>query len=930
MKIRPFVAVAVLAIAAGPLWARGGGGCLARGTPILTPSGQIPVESLRPGDPVFTGDSRHPIGTVQSRVEVEPEEFVVLSVAERTLRVTPEHPVQVERGLFRRADHLVVGDWLWVWKNGILARAALQSVARVRADCRAYNLLVSPGGTYLANGIAIHNKGCFLPDTPILRADGSSVPIRLVRPGDRLLAFREDGAILHATVRDVLIHEVDEFLQITTDRMLLRVTAEHPFYVGSGTFRTAENLRIGDTLFAYDGSALSAQSVTGIRRVQSRTRVYNLQTDFPHTFFANGIAVHNKGGGGCFPDGTLIDAPDGRVPIEELSPGDRVYAFSRHGSRVVTTVQGILAMRSRLLFVPTDRGTLRTTSEHPVQLARGGFVQAGALTVGDAIRHWDGRHVDMAVVQRLTVSNEEVVVFNLQVDTPHTFLADGFVVHNKGGGFSGGGGWHGGSGGSGSYQGSSGGAQLTRADMQRMLIGFFIGIPLGMLGWNLVSDGRLIRGDVIFGIVGALVGALVCLSWIVAAVIIIAIVAFLKGSLSLRDLSLNKKNEDLDYVYDPAAAARKAAKTEKLLEFIAKQDSSMAPETLRQMAGKTFLQLEQCWEARNYDPMKQLLMPDLYVQHTAEIQGLIHNHEINRIADLLIERIDLVGVRYTDNPENREFTALITASARDYYEDDRSHRFLRGDLARARFQEFWTFHFHGGSWLLREVEQSRESDVLKEENFVEMFTDQQIQAVYHEVAGQAGPAGPWLEKEVETKATRIDRLLNYLVQTDKLWDQKLMKERARQVFVDVYRAQENGDPAEVPGDDLFPAVAEHLREQLRNRQVAGASFEFRNLCVRKVELILVRNFDDNVEDEFTVRISAHAQKIVRRGDRILRQDEYVSPFEEYWTFGRLDGQWKLKEVLPPARGARLVGQENVDQGTSREQLEWFYRHTRAG
>lgn len=928
MKIKPFIAVAVLAIAAGPLWARGGGGCLARGTPILTPTGPTAVESLQAGDRVFTGDSRHPIGRVQSRVEVQPEEFLVLSLADRTLRVTAEHPVQVDPGRFRRADHLVVGDSLWVWKDGILAREILRSVARARADCRAYNLLVSPGGTYLANGIAVHNKGCFLPDTPILRADGSSVPIRLVRPGDRLLAFRENGTIVHATVRDILIHEVDEFLEITTGRMLLRVTAEHPFYVGSGTFRTAETLRTGDALFAYDGSELGEQRVSDIRRIKAHTRVYNLQTDSPHTFFANGIAVHNKGGGGgCFPSGTLIDVPSGRVPIEQLSPGDPVFAVRRDGSLVQTTARSVLATRSRLLLVTTDRGTLRTTSEHPVQLARGGFVQAGALAVGNAIRHWDGRHIDTAIVQRLTVSSEEVVVFNLQVDTPHTFLADGFVVHNKGGGFSGGGGWHGGSGG---YHGSSGGTPLTRADMQRMLIGFFLGIPLGMLGWHLVSDRRLIRGYVIFAIVGALVGALVCLSWIVAAVILIAIVSGLKGNLSLKDLSLNKKDEDLDYVYAPAAVARKAAKTEKLLEFIAKQDPSMTPETLRQEAGKTFLQMEQCWEARNYDPMKPLLMPDLYVQHTAEIRGLIHNHEINRIADLLIERIDLIGVRYTDNPENREFTALITASARDYYEDDRSHRFLRGDQARARFQEFWTFHFHGGRWLLREVEQSRESDVLKEENFVEMFTDQQIQAIYHEVAGQTGPAGPWLEKEVETKATRIDRLLNYLVQTDKLWDQKLMKERARQVFVDVYRAQENGDPAEVPGEDLFPAVAENLREQLRNRQVAGTSFEFRNLCVRKVELILVRNFDDNARDEFIVRISAHAQKVVRRNDRILRQDEYVSPFEEYWTFGRLDGQWRLKEVLPPARGARLVGEENIDQGTSPEQLEWFYRHTRAG
>jgi hypothetical protein len=94
-------------------------------------------------------------------------------------------------------------------------------------------------------------------------------------------------------------------------------------------------------------------------------------------------------------------------------------------------------------------------------------------------------------------------------------------------------------------------------------------------------------------------------------------------------------------------------------------------------------------------------------------------------------------------------------------------------------------------------------------------------------------------------------------------------------------------------------------------------------------LILVRNFSDRIKDEFTVRISAHAQKVVRKGDRVLSAQPYVTPFEEYWTFGRRDEQWKLKEVLPPARGERLIGEENIDEDSSPEQLKWYYRQPRA-
>jgi len=105
--------------------------------------------------------------------------------------------------------------------------------------------------------------------------------------------------------------------------------------------------------------------------------------------------------------------------------------------------------------------------------------------------------------------------------------------------------------------------------------------------------------------------------------------------------------------------------------------------------------------------------------------------------------------------------------------------------------------------------------------------------------------------------------------------------------------------------------------------------EYRNLCARKADLILVRNFTDSSKDEYMVRIDAHAQKIVRRGGRVFSEQTYVTPFEEYWTFGRLDDRWKLKEVLPPGRGKKMVVEENVDEESSAGQVEWTYRQSRA-
>ena len=219
--------------------------------------------------------------------------------------------------------------------------------------------------------------------------------------------------------------------------------------------------------------------------------------------------------------------------------------------------------------------------------------------------------------------------------------------------------------------------------------------------------------------------------------------------------------------------------------------------------------------------------------------------------------------------------------------------------------------------------------MLKAENFAEMLTDDTLKGIFGEVAKKKGDAGPWLEKATEEKATRIERLLNFLVQTDRLWDRNQMLERAREVFMKVYLAQESGDPDKVPAADLFPTVAEYLRQQIDQWKRDGRRVEYRNLCVRKAEIILVRNFTDNSKDEYTVRVSAHAQKIFYEGDKLRDQQEYVTPFEEYWTFGRLENQWKLKEVLPPAAGKKMIKVENLDEESSAGQMRWYYRQSRA-
>ena len=213
----------------------------------------------------------------------------------------------------------------------------------------------------------MHNKGCFLPDSLILRADGREVPISTVRPGDTLLAFSAEGRIVQTRVRKVLRIEVDEHVVLKTDRETLRVTVDHPFYVGEETFKTLEVLRAGDSIIAWDGQSLARQQILSIEMVPGRIQVYNLQTEYPHTFFVGHVAVHNKGGGGgCFSPGTPIATPHGDVPIESLIPGDEILAMTSQGLLVPATVKALLVARNTLLKIETQQGLLEVSPEHPV------------------------------------------------------------------------------------------------------------------------------------------------------------------------------------------------------------------------------------------------------------------------------------------------------------------------------------------------------------------------------------------------------------------------------------------------------------------------------------------------------------------------------------------------------------------------------------
>ena len=129
---------------------------------------------------------------------------------------------------------------------------------------------------------------CF-PAGTLVATPAGDVPIETVRMGDTVQAT--PGEI--GTVVATLVHAPAPLLVVTlSNERILRVTAEHPIWQSQrNAFVPAGDLAVADVLRGDDGLAVTVMAVGA---VSADGPVYNLTIHPQHTYFAEGVWVHNK------------------------------------------------------------------------------------------------------------------------------------------------------------------------------------------------------------------------------------------------------------------------------------------------------------------------------------------------------------------------------------------------------------------------------------------------------------------------------------------------------------------------------------------------------------------------------------------------------------------------------------------------------------
>ena len=128
-----------------------------------------------------------------------------------------------------------------------------------------------------------------------------------------------------------------------------------------------------------------------------------------------------------FVKGTLVSTPRGMVPIEVMKKGDEVYSYDEeNGAIVKSKVQSTLShIDPEIVSVETDEGAVSCSPEHRFYTDQG-IKKMSELSVGSYLKRWYG----FSRIKRMKWVKRPTVTYEIFLNEPHNYFANGFLVHN--------------------------------------------------------------------------------------------------------------------------------------------------------------------------------------------------------------------------------------------------------------------------------------------------------------------------------------------------------------------------------------------------------------------------------------------------------------------------------------------------------------------
>jgi RHS repeat-associated protein len=211
---------------------------------------------------------------------------------------------------------LLIGSGAAMLQAAKAAKTALRGADEVRDGAKALGNTPTCGRTCTPN-----SGNCFVAGTLIVSVSGS-VPIESLSTGDKVTSWNESAQQSAITeVKEAYDRKVAQIIQLEirrgSEREILGVTPEHPFWVMDEGWLEAAKLRAGDKLRGADGMPIE---VIATQIILGQTTTYNINVNGTHNYYAGrlGVLTHNTD---CDFDDLIdlsdVDDFDDPVPLGE-------------------------------------------------------------------------------------------------------------------------------------------------------------------------------------------------------------------------------------------------------------------------------------------------------------------------------------------------------------------------------------------------------------------------------------------------------------------------------------------------------------------------------------------------------------------------------------------------------------------------------------
>jgi hypothetical protein len=288
--------------------------------------------------------------------------------------------------------------------------------------------------------------GCFSPNTLILMADGNKKKIIDIKEGDLVQGLNGPNRVLKLLTFRLDTNKLHGFNGIAPF-----VTSCHPIKTAKGwaafnpeylknhwpedwnTLCKENNgpvVPIDETaiigFWKNNNSVFEAIADHTCVELPEDYQVYNLMLDNDHTFVANDVLVHNKGG--CFTADTLVNLEGGRTKqISDVVVGDMVVDALTGKLNKVIGIKTIVNPPGRKIFATKQGITPFITEEHPFYNDQLELCAISELC--EELAPWLGP-VKIVEVPEVIVPTEPVTVYNLILESGNTHYANGVPVNN--------------------------------------------------------------------------------------------------------------------------------------------------------------------------------------------------------------------------------------------------------------------------------------------------------------------------------------------------------------------------------------------------------------------------------------------------------------------------------------------------------------------